>query len=102
MQDLPFLANRKVTLPFGVKEQGHEEMDVIPQVQERPDSFLLSCCERRVKCHSAPNLCFPPQEAWQSMEGGRTHRAVFPPLLQVGLEGQGLHRQACEVGGEKT
>lgn len=45
---------------------------------------------------------FPPQEAWQNMEGGRTHRAVFPPLPQVGLEGRGLHRQACEVGGDKT
>lgn len=68
VQDLPFLANRKVTLPFGVKEQGHEDMDVIPQVQERPDSFLLSCCERRVKCHSAPNLCFPlrkPGKIWR-------------------------------------
>lgn len=45
---------------------------------------------------------FPHQQACQSVEGGRTHRAVLPPLAQVCLEGQGLHREAWKVGKHKN
>lgn len=36
------------------------------------------------------------------LEEGSIHRAVWPPLAQVSLEGQGLHRQAWKAGKQKS
>lgn len=108
LHNLHFLAKRKISptfllsLPFGVKRHGHEEMVIIPQVQERPDSFVLSHSERRVKRHFASHLLFPHQEARQSTEGRRTCRTVLPSLPWVGLEEWGLHEKVWEMGEQKN
>lgn len=92
-----------VSLPFGVKVWGQEEMCLIPQLHgrlETPVSFMLFCCERRLNATLLPNY-ISHQEACQSVEGGRTHRAVSPSLAHIRSEGQGL-QGGWKVGKQKN